>query len=98
MKEEDSFKFPHSTMSLPTPLLTPSQTNSGSNKSNEENTALVKTSDFENVNTQNEEMHTRSDTGPAQSFNDFVEEEVDNPLTNPLALPPTISTHQSSCT
>ena len=43
-------------------------------------------------------MHARPDNGPAQSFSDFVEEEVDDSLADPLTLLPIISTHQSSYT
>ena len=59
------------------------QTSSDSNKSNE-NTASVKASDFENVNTQNKDA--KSDTESAQSPNGFVEEEIDDSFTDSLAL------------
>ena len=87
-KEEDSLKFPRSIMSLPTPSLTPPQTSSGSNRSNED-TAPVGAPDFEDVDTQSEDA--RPDTGSAQSPSGFIEEEVDDSLANPLALPPIIS-------
>ena len=66
-----------------------SQTSSGSNKLNED-TALVKASDFEDVNTQNE--NAKPDTESAQSPSGFVEEEVDDSLADPLILPLIIST------
>ena len=78
-------------MSLPTPSLTLPQTSSGSNKSNEENTASVRTSNFEHINAQNEE-DARPDIGSAQSSSNFVEKEADEPLTDPLTLSLTIST------
>ena len=43
-------------------------------------------------------MHARPDNGPAQSLNDFIEEEVSNPLADSLTLPSTVSTHQSTHT
>ena len=73
--------------------MTPLQTSSGSNRSNED-TASIKASDFENVNTQSEDA--RPNTESAQSFSGFIEEEVGDPLANPLTLPSTVSTHQSS--
>ena len=89
-KEKNSFKFSCSVMSLPTPSLMPPQTSSGSNRSNED-TVSVGASDFENVDTQSEDV--RPDTGSAQSPSGFIKEEVGNPLADPLTLPPTISTH-----
>ena len=89
--EEDSISFPCSIISLPTPSLTPPQTSSGSNRSNEENTASVRAPNFEDVDTQSEDA--RPDTESAQSLSGFVEEELGNLLANPLALPSTISTH-----
>ena len=38
-------------------------------------------------------MHARPDNGPAQSPNGFIEEKVNNSLTNSLALSSTVSTH-----
>ena len=73
--EEDSISFPHSIMSLPTLSLMLSQTSSGSNRLNE-NTALVKASDFENVNIQSE--NAKPDTESAQSPSGFVKEEVND--------------------
>ena len=61
-KEENSFKFSHSIMSLSTPSLTLSQTSSGSNRLNGD-TASIKASDFENVDTQSEDA--KSDTESA---------------------------------
>ena len=54
MKEEDSFKFPYSIMSLPTSSLTLLQI-SGSNKSIEEDTVSVKALNLKDINTQSEE-------------------------------------------
>ena len=77
-------------MSLSTSSLMLSQTSSGSNRLNEENTASVKASDFKHVNTQSEDV--KPDTESAQSLSGFVKEEVGNPLTNSLTLPSTVST------
>ena len=93
-KKEDSLKFPCSIMSLLTLSLMLLQTSSGSNRSNE-NTASVGASDFEDVNTQSEDA--RPDTGSAQSPSNFIEEEVDNSLTDSLILPSIISTCWSIC-
>ena len=87
--EEDSISFPCSIISLSTFSLMLLQTNSDSNKSNE-NTASVGASDFENMNTQSEDA--KPDTGSAQSFSNFVEEEVDDSLANSFALSLIIST------
>ena len=38
-------------------------------------------------------MHVRSDNEPAQSFNDFVEEEIGNSLINSLTFLLIVSTH-----
>ena len=95
--EENSISFSYSIMSLPTSSLTPLQTSSSSNKSNEENTASVGASDFKHVNAQNEE-NVKPDIKSAQSLNNFIEKKAGEPLINPLALSSTISTHQSSCT
>ena len=73
--KEDSISFSYSIISLSTPSLTLPQTSSDSNKSNE-NTVSVKASDFKNVNTQSENV--KPNTEFAQSFNDFVEEEIDD--------------------
>ena len=81
-------------MSLSTSSLMLLQTNSDSNKSNE-NTAPVEASNFENVNTQSE--NAKSDTESAQLPNDFIKEEIDNSLTNPLTLLSIISTCWSIC-
>ena len=88
-KEEDSLKFSCSIMSLPTSSLMLLQTSSGSNRSNED-TAPVGAPDFENVNTQSEDA--RPDIESAQSPSDFIEEEVNDSLADPFALPPTVST------
>ena len=63
-KEENFLKFSHSIMSLPTPSLMSLQTNSDSNKSNE-NTASMRALDFEDVNTQSK--NAKSDTESAQA-------------------------------
>ena len=66
------------------------QTSSDSNRSNE-NTASVRASDFENVNTQSEDA--KPDIKSVQSLSDFIKEKVDNSLINPLTLSSIISTH-----
>ena len=91
-KEEDSLKFPHSIINLPTPSLMSLQINLNSNRLNED-TAPVRALDFENVNTQSKDA--RPDTESAQSPSDFIKEEVDNSLADPLTLSSIISTHQS---
>ena len=90
IKKENSFKFSHLIMSLSIFSLTLSQTNSDSNRSNE-NTVSVKISNFENVNTQSKDA--KPDTKSAQLFSDFVEEKVDDLFTDSLTLLLIILTH-----
>ena len=75
-KEENFFKFSCLIMNLSTSSLTLLQISSGSNKLNE-NTASMKASDFKNI---------KSDIRFTQSFNGFIEKEIDNSLADPLTL------------
>ena len=88
--KEDSISFPCSIMSLSTFSLILLQISSGGNKLNK-NTVSVRASDFENVDTQSEDV--KPDTESAQLFSGFIKEEVDNSFIDSLTLLLIISTH-----